>query len=149
MRIIQRSLYFKGDTVGNVLSHCSNYYKNIPNQWQLSLIHTLIFVHQVIMFAPEDVAEKGITLLKEIFTNLGPRLQQDQVEIHKDFMLTTKDRMKALYDTISVLQGDKESTKSLLQETTRMIRVLTVLKEYVNECDEQFGEERSILPLSR
>ena len=101
------------------------------------------------MFAPEDVAEKGITLLKEIFSNLGPRLQQDQVEIHKDFMLTTKDRMKALYDTISVLQGDKESTKSLLQETTRMIRVLTVLKEYVNECDEQFGEERSILPLSR
>lgn len=104
---------------------------------------------QVITFAPEDVAEKAITLLKETFTNLGPRLQQDQVEIHKDFMLTTKDRMKACYDTITILQQDKDSSKNLMQETTRMIRVLTVLKEYVNECDEQFGEERSILPLSR
>lgn len=58
-------------------------------------------------------------------------------------------KLQALYDTVSILEEDKESHKSVMQETTRMIRVLTVLKEYVNECDEQFGEERSILPLSR
>ncbi|XP_052783474.1 probable ubiquitin carboxyl-terminal hydrolase FAF-X isoform X2 [Mya arenaria] len=107
------------------------------------------YLWREVMHGPEDVAEKAITLLKDTFTNLGPRLQQSQVEIHEDFMQTTMDRLKALYDTISVLEGDKESSSQLMAETTRMIRALTVLKEYVNECDEQFGEERSILPLSR
>ena len=30
-----------------------------------------------------------------------------------------------------------------------MIRVMTVLREYVAECDDAYGEERSELPLSR
>ena len=101
------------------------------------------------MLGPEDVAEKAIALLKDTFTNLGPRLQQNQVDIHEDFIQTTMDRLKALYDTVSILEDDKESTKRVMQETTRMIRALTVLKEYVAECDETYGEERAILPLSR
>lgn len=46
------------------------------------------------MLAPEDVAEKAIVLLKDTFTNLGPRLQQNQIEIHEDFIQTTMDRLK-------------------------------------------------------
>ncbi|XP_052214421.1 probable ubiquitin carboxyl-terminal hydrolase FAF-X [Dreissena polymorpha] len=107
------------------------------------------YLWRVVTLAPDDVSDKAIILLKDTFTNLGPRLQQNQVEIHEDFIQTTMDRLKALYDTVSILEGDKESSPRLMQETVRMIRVLTVLKEYVNECDEQFGEERSILPLSR
>ena len=49
---------------------------------------------QVVMLAPEDVAEKAIVLLKDTFTNLGPRLQQSQIEIHEDFIQTTMDRLK-------------------------------------------------------
>lgn len=30
-----------------------------------------------------------------------------------------------------------------------MVRVLTVLKEYINECDSDYHEERTILPMSR
>ena len=101
------------------------------------------------MHAPEEVSEKAITLLKDTFTNLGPHLLQNQIEIHEDFIQTTMDRLKALYDTLSILDEDKDSKKSIMQETNRMIRVLTVLKEYVAECDEMHGEERSIIPLSR
>ena len=104
---------------------------------------------QVILWAPEDVADKAIVLLKDTFTNLGPRLHQNQKDIHEDFIQTTVDRLKALYDTVTVLEKDKDSTNRVMQETTRMIRALTVLKEYVAECDEAHGEERSILPLSR
>lgn len=46
------------------------------------------------MLAPEDVAEKAIVLLKDTFTNLGPRLQQNQIDIHEDFIQTTMDRLK-------------------------------------------------------
>lgn len=107
------------------------------------------YLWRVILWAPEDVADKAIVLLKDTFTNLGPRLHQNQKDIHEDFIQTTVDRLKALYDTVTVLEKDKDSTNRVMQETTRMIRALTVLKEYVAECDEAHGEERTILPLSR
>ena len=37
----------------------------------------------------------------------------------------------------------------VLQEANRMMRVLTVLKAYIAECDETYNEERAILPLHR
>lgn len=104
---------------------------------------------QVVLLSPDEVANKAIILLKDIYTNLGPRLQQNQVEIHDDFIQSCVDRLRALYDTVCVLEKDKDSTNRVMQETTRMVRVLTVLREYVAECDEAYTEERSILPLSR
>ena len=100
------------------------------------------------MGAPDDVAENAIELLKDTSTNLGPRLHQNQKKIREDFIQTTVDRLEALYNTVTILEKDKDSSNRVMQET-RMIRALTVLKEYVGECDEAHGEERSILPLSR
>lgn len=54
-----------------------------------------------------------------------------------------------MYDTVSVLDRDKDSVNRIRQETTRMCRVLKVLYEYVSECDGDFGDDRSILPLGR
>lgn len=56
---------------------------------------------------------------------------------------------QAMYDTVSVLDRDKDSVNRVRQETTRMCRVLKVLYEYVSECDGDFGDDRSILPLGR
>ncbi|OWF40886.1 probable ubiquitin carboxyl-terminal hydrolase FAF-X isoform X2 [Mizuhopecten yessoensis] len=109
----------------------------------------LDYMWRVVLLSPDEVSNKAITLLKDIFTNLGPRLLQNQVEIHEDFIQSCIDRLKAIYDTVSVLEKDKDSTNRVMQETTRMVRVLTVLKEYVGECDEAYNEERTILPLSR
>ncbi|KAK6195512.1 hypothetical protein SNE40_000926 [Patella caerulea] len=109
----------------------------------------LDYLWRVVLLSPDDVAEKAIILLKDIFTNLSPRLQQSQVEIHEDFIQSCIDRLKALFDTVSVLEKDKDSISRVMQETIRMVRILTVLKEYVAECDEAYGEERMILPLSR
>ncbi|XP_064639618.1 probable ubiquitin carboxyl-terminal hydrolase FAF-X isoform X3 [Lineus longissimus] len=109
----------------------------------------LDYLWRVVLWSPDDVAEKAITLLKDIYTNLGPRLQSNQVHIHQDFIQSCVDRLKASYDTISVLEKDKDSVNRVHQETSRMIRVMTVLREYVAECDDAYGEERAILPLSR
>ena len=59
------------------------------------------------------------------------------------------DRLKAAYDTISALDKDQESLRLVEIEATRMVRVISVLREYVLECDDLHGEERAILPLSR
>lgn len=57
-----------------------------------------------------------------------------------------------------VKEGDKgvddggvagENHALIVQEASRMIRVLTVLKAYIAECDETYNEERAILPLHR
>ena len=39
--------------------------------------------------------------------------------------------------------------KRIELEASRMVRVLSVLREYVQECDDLHGEERAILPLAR
>ena len=98
--------------------------------------------------APDDVAPKAVQLLKDVFTNLGPRLLQNQLEIHEDFFSSCFLRLHALYDTVRFLDMD-ECEVNLLKETERMVRILNVLKEYIAECDEAYREERTILPLSR
>jgi ubiquitin carboxyl-terminal hydrolase 9/24 len=93
------------------------------------------------------IANKAIELLKETFTNLGPRLQTNQVDIHEDFISSCIDRLKASYDTITLLEQDKDV--KFKQETTRLCRVLKVLHEYVQECDADFCDERTFVPLFR
>ncbi|KAK6325421.1 hypothetical protein J4Q44_G00047630 [Coregonus suidteri] len=109
----------------------------------------LDYLWRVVIQGTDDIASRAIDLLKEIYTNLGPKLQVNQVEIHEDFIQLCFDRLKASYDTLCVLDGDKDSINCAQQEAIRMVRVLTVLKEYINECDSDYHEERSILPMSR
>uniref|UniRef100_A0AAY4DNT3 ubiquitinyl hydrolase 1 n=1 Tax=Denticeps clupeoides TaxID=299321 RepID=A0AAY4DNT3_9TELE len=109
----------------------------------------LDYLWRVVIQGSDDIASRAIDLLKEIYTNLGPKLQANQVEIHEDFIQSCFDRLKASYDTLCVLDGDKDSINCARQEAIRMVRVMTVLKEYINECDSDYHEERTILPMSR
>ncbi|KAK3574939.1 hypothetical protein QTP86_019806 [Hemibagrus guttatus] len=109
----------------------------------------LDYLWRVVIQGSDDIANRAIDLLKEIYTNLGPKLQVNQVEIHEDFIQSCFDRLKASYDTLCALDGDKDNINCARQEAIRMVRVLTVLKEYINECDSDFREERTILPMSR
>ncbi|XP_052519968.1 probable ubiquitin carboxyl-terminal hydrolase FAF-X [Budorcas taxicolor] len=109
----------------------------------------LDYLWRVVIQSNDDIASRAIDLLKEIYTNLGPRLQVNQVVIHEDFIQSCLDRLKASYDTLYVLDGDKDSINCARQEAVRMVRVLTVLREYINECDSDYHEERTVLPMSR
>ncbi|XP_073726699.1 ubiquitin carboxyl-terminal hydrolase 9X-like isoform X2 [Misgurnus anguillicaudatus] len=109
----------------------------------------LDYLWRVVIQGSDDIAVRAIDLLKEIYTNLGPKLQVNQVEIHEDFIQSCFDRLKASYDTLCVLDGDHDGINCARQEVTRVVRVLTVLKEYINECDSDYHEERTILPMSR
>ncbi|XP_071949723.1 ubiquitin carboxyl-terminal hydrolase 9X-like isoform X2 [Antedon mediterranea] len=106
------------------------------------------YLWRVVLFGSDEVANKAIELLKETYTNLGPKLQSSQVDIHEDFIQSCMDRLRAMYDTVQVLKKDTEE-KKIQQETMRMTRVLTVLREYINEYDQDHSEERAILPMSR
>ena len=72
-----------------------------------------------------------------------------QVEIHEDFISSCFDRLRAAYDTVSVIERDGRDGSKLQQELTRLCRVLGVLHEYVLQCDSSFAEERVLVPLYR
>ena len=59
------------------------------------------------------------------------------------------DRLKAMYDTLRLLEEDKDGADKVQQEAVRMTRVLTVLREYISEYDSDYTEERTILPMAR
>ena len=106
--------------------------------------------------SPEEIANRGIELLKEVNTNLGPRLQSSAVAFHETFIAECMDRLKAHFDTISILkqhleekEGKNDSADFIKLEALKMCRVMKVLQEYLNECDMAFPGERKILPLHR
>ena len=98
------------------------------------------------------MSNKAIDLLKETFTNLGPRLAAQQLEIHEDFIGLCIYRLKASFDTVSVLQTESGAARDQGRIQTALqwlCRVVRVLHEYVSECDGDFQEERTLLPLHR
>ena len=114
----------------------------------------LDYIWKLVLCSSDAVSSKAIDLLKETFTNLGPRLLSQQIDIHEDFISSCMDRLKASFDTVSVLQKSGDGVKAGDQnkmevEVLRLCRVLHVLHEYVSECDAEYQEERSYIPLFR
>jgi len=71
------------------------------------------------------------------------------VEIYEDFIVDCINRLKAMFDTISALDRNNDNMTRITQEAQRMIRVLTILRVYIADCDEAYSDERAILPLYR
>lgn len=123
------------------------------------------YLWRVVMHASDPVADRAIELLRETFTNLGPRLQGSRTDIHEDMLQQCMDRLKAAYDTACALAhnnqgGQGEGAGTTREEGsvhsldvrecgTRMVRALRVLSEYVAQCDGDYPHDRAILPMSR
>lgn len=109
----------------------------------------LDYLWKVVLNGSDEVSSRAIELLKETFTNLGPKLQASQVDIHEDMIASCFDRLRAAFDTISIILTDSTAETKLRQEVQRMTRVLKVMHEYISQCDSDFGEERTVLPMAR
>ncbi|XP_014223439.1 probable ubiquitin carboxyl-terminal hydrolase FAF-X isoform X1 [Trichogramma pretiosum] len=116
------------------------------------------YLWRVVTNSPEEIANRAIELLKEVNTNLGPRLQASVIEFHESYIVECMDRLKIHYDTVSILRKEKlgssqeENAKNkdyIKSESVKICRVMKVLQEYLNECDTAFPGERKILPLHR
>ncbi|BES97389.1 ubiquitin carboxyl-terminal hydrolase [Nesidiocoris tenuis] len=108
------------------------------------------YIWRVITSGSDDMAARAIQLLKEVTTNLGPRLQSNTVNFHKNYICECLDRLRAHYDTVNLLRDSGPSDyHSVQQECIKMCRVLKVLKEYISEYDGEYSGDRSKLPLYR
>ncbi|XP_030747882.1 probable ubiquitin carboxyl-terminal hydrolase FAF-X isoform X2 [Sitophilus oryzae] len=115
------------------------------------------YLWKVVTLCSDDIASRAIELLREVSTNLGPKLLQSQIDFHDQYIGECFDRLRAHYDTITILQkpvNEKEMesgqiTNRIKAEAVKMCRVMKVLHEYISECDNSFVGERKILPLHR
>lgn len=71
------------------------------------------YLWRVVTNSEEEIANRAIELLKEVNTNLGPRLQASLVEFHENYISECCDRLRAHYDNVSVLSRESitESSK--------------------------------------
>lgn len=114
----------------------------------------------MLTYGGDIIANRAIELLKEMNTNLGPRLQTSLSDFHDTHISECINRLRALYDTITILSKQDDSClesneeqalikRQLKYESIKMCRILRVLYEYINECDNNFTSERKMLPLFR
>lgn len=122
----------------------------------------LDYLWKIVTYANEDIVEKAILLLKDIYIHLGPQLKAEQSAIHADLISNCMDRLRVSYDNLSILnkqgggsvKGRSSEEKRMDdakagQEVTQILRVLIVLREYLNEFDANYLCERIYPPLSR
>lgn len=62
------------------------------------------YLWRVVTSSGEDIANRAIEILKEVSTNLGPKLQASLIEFHETYISECCDRLRAHYDTVSVLK---------------------------------------------
>lgn len=115
----------------------------------------LDYLWKVVTLCNDDIAARAVELLREVSTNLGPRLIGSQMDFHENYITECYDRLRAHYDTVTVLQSSETTEigqqieNRIKAEAVKMCRVMHVLHEYMSECDNGFVGERKILPLHR
>lgn len=130
----------------------------------------LDYLWKIVTFANEDIVEKAILLLKDIYIHLGPQLKLEQSAIHADLISSCMDKLRVSHDNLTILNKHckatsvKNSNSELSvdndeqekndeirseQEITQILRVMVVLREYLNEFDVNYLYERFYPPLFR
>ncbi len=103
------------------------------------------YLWKLILSDSDEVADRGVQLIREIYTNISPQLKSDIKRIHQTFIQECFQRFKLVYDQIK----SKPNPATYQQRLNVLIRILVVLREYLAECDYSYHKERGILPMSR
>ncbi|CAF1048629.1 unnamed protein product, partial [Didymodactylos carnosus] len=107
------------------------------------------YLWKLILNGSDEVAERGITLIKEIYTNISPQLKKEHKRIHETFISECFERLRTLYDSIKAMNKEHDSKHVFNHKINSLIRILIVLREYMLECDNSYHKERLVLPMSR
>lgn len=120
------------------------------------------YLWRVIVMSGDEIASKAIELIKEVSTALSPRLQSVVGDFHEKFISECCEQLRDYADCINELsklseeavrQGDGTAAEDMRRkrhrEADKMCRVVSVLQEYIKECDRAFNGDRFLLPLSR
>ncbi|CAB3237376.1 unnamed protein product [Arctia plantaginis] len=100
----------------------------------------LDYLWRVITECSDEISTRGIELLREVCTCVGPTLTP--AHHHEAFLTQCCARTQRM-------QKEMEAHEDSSEGCTRMCRVIRAIQEYINECDRRFSAERQILPIYR
>ncbi|KAG6452569.1 hypothetical protein O3G_MSEX007736 [Manduca sexta] len=100
----------------------------------------LDYLWRVITECSDEISARGIELLREVCTCVGPALS---AALHHEAFLTH------CCARTQRMQRDMDQLEDTSEACTRMCRVIRAIQEYINECDRRFSAERQILPIYR
>ncbi|XP_047040633.1 probable ubiquitin carboxyl-terminal hydrolase FAF-X isoform X3 [Helicoverpa zea] len=100
----------------------------------------LDYLWRVITECDDEISARGIELLREVCTCVGPQLSA--AHHHEAFLTHCCARTQRM-------QKDMDTHEDSSEGCTRMCRVIRAIQEYINECDRRFSAERQILPIYR
>lgn len=85
--------------------------------------------------------------MKEIYTNISPQLKHDARRIHQGFLQDCFQRLNTAVDAMK----SKSKSNAIKQQNriNALVSLLTVLKEYLAECDASYHKDRVNLPMFR
>ncbi|KPM09325.1 hypothetical protein QR98_0078590 [Sarcoptes scabiei] len=148
--------YLNDKLITNAQSNCINNAYDDENRQQTFLLkdHQLIgldYLWKLILFCEHEASCKAIDLFIELYTNLAPSLEESQFELNCHLIEDFYKRLKSSYDILVEKNHHKTAQKTAInnEEIIKMIRILSLLAEYVNKCDRKFNNERTFLPMSR
>ena len=73
------------------------------------------YLWKAMLVAPDNIVAKPIELLKDVYTNLSTKLQQDQV--HSQFILVCINRLQVIYEGLKQYQpGEVEQEGPEIQQ---------------------------------
>ncbi|XP_057300867.1 probable ubiquitin carboxyl-terminal hydrolase FAF-X [Hydractinia symbiolongicarpus] len=108
------------------------------------------YLWKVIIESPLNIANHGIEILKEVYTNFGIHLRTKQSDIHSIFISNCRERLQPSEKVLINSNPDKEDTRSAVwQEAKKIMLCLKTLREYVAASDNNYGEERALPPHNR
>lgn len=68
--------------------------------------------------------------------------------LNQDFLNVCFDQLKCSYDTVTIIAGDDNQKLKIKQELTKMLRILSVLCEFIRKSYKNFRIKRTKLSLS-
>ena len=107
------------------------------------------YLWKLIVNSSDEVADRGIQLIREIYTNISPQLKTDVKRIHESFLTECFERLRPIYDSLTMMNTNDDSPSVYQYKLNALIRILIVLREYLAECDHSYHKERTYLPMSR
>lgn len=103
------------------------------------------YLWKLITDGVDEVAERAIQLMREIYTNISPQLKPEIKRIHQTFLEDTFRRLKQAFDSAKA----KSSQSNRSNRINSLLRLLVMLKEYLSDCDTSYHKDRMLLPMSR
>ena len=92
---------------------------NVKNMRLWFSIMPVSYLTPFVVLSGEDTSQLGIDLLRDLYSRPGPKIQADIIRLHGDVLQDCVDRLRPIYDTLSLLEKNKEEPDNVVEAASK------------------------------